>query len=67
MEAWTVLNSYNSEAEARVIESKLNSEGIVTQLLGSQSRAAGLVPNMLQLQVRTEDLSKAKKILKIKD
>lgn len=63
MEKWVVLQTFDSEAEARVVLSKLESKGIATQLLGSQSKAAGLVPNMLRLMVLQKDLEKAKSIL----
>jgi hypothetical protein len=63
MENWTLLRTFESEGEARVVESVLNAEGIETQLLGSHSRAAGPVPEILQLRVRPADLPKAQEIL----
>lgn len=64
MENWVLLSSFSSEGEARVVQSKLESEGIATQLIGSQSRAAGLIPEMLRLMVQARDLEKAKETLK---
>lgn len=64
MDKWVLLETFNSEAEARVVESRLQAEGIETQLLGSQSRAAGLIPEMLRLMVQNADENRAQAILK---
>ncbi len=63
MENWVLLGTYSSEAEVRVIQSKLESVGIPTHLIGSHSRAAGLIPEMLRLMVQPQDLEKAREIL----
>lgn len=63
MENWVLLMKLNSEAEARVIQSRLQADGIDTQLLGSQSRAAGLIPDMLRIMVEPKNLLQAKSIL----
>jgi hypothetical protein len=66
MENWVLLRTFDSEGEARVVESRLRSEGIATQLQGSHSVAAGRVPEMLRLMVQKQDLDKAKSILSTK-
>lgn len=63
MENWVLLGKFNSEAEARVIQSLLASLDIECQLYGSHSRPAGLVPDMLRLMVRSEDLEKAREAM----
>lgn len=63
MENWVLLATFSSEGEARVVQSKIESVGIATQLIGSQSRAAGLIPEMLRLMVQARDLDKAKEAL----
>ncbi len=61
---WTLLENFSSEAEARVVESRLKAEGLTVELLGVQSRAAGYMPGGLRLMVLTQDLESAKIILK---
>jgi hypothetical protein len=62
---WVLLQAFDSEGEVRVVESKLNSEGIETWVEGSHSRVLGPVPDMLRLMVQPQDLEKAKSILQV--
>ncbi len=63
MEDSILLQSYDTEAIARVVESKLKSEGLEVQLTGSHAIAAGPVPGLFQLFVREPDFKKAVQIL----
>lgn len=63
MDNWLLIKSFDTEAEARVVESRLRSEGLKVQLTGSHSIAAGPVPGLFQLFVQEPDLKKAIQIL----
>jgi hypothetical protein len=62
---WTVLDVYNSEAEARVVESFLKANGIDAKLIGSLPteylKAGG---QGLRVSVRNEDSARAIELLR---
>ncbi len=65
---WKVLKTYDSEAEARVVESFLAAKGVDVQLLGTHSKYTVLAPGSstmqgLRLMVRDEQLPMANEIL----
>lgn len=64
---WKVLKTYETEAEARVVESFLSAKGLDVQLLGTHSQytaAPGSTSlQQLRLMVREEQLVSAREIL----
>jgi hypothetical protein len=68
MGAWVLLRRFESEAEARVVESFLGSHDIPVQLLGTFARYTVMIPggkksSGMQLLVRESELKRAKELL----
>lgn len=67
MENWTVLETFLSEAEARVAESFLRAQGLEVQLLDTHMNAypppSGSRGRGMRLMVRVKDLDIARELL----
>lgn len=68
MDMWRVLQTFDSEGEARVIESFLIAHGIDAHLLGTHDKSKHLAPGSLmgagmRLMVRMEQVEAARKLL----
>lgn len=66
---WTVLRSFQSEPEARVVETFLQSHDIDVQLLGTHLPSTMMAPGSvrsagLRLMVRSEQLAAAEELLR---
>lgn len=66
---WKVLKTFESEAEARVVESFLSAKGVDVQLLGTHAKYTVVAPGSspmqgLRLMVRDEQAAQAVEILR---
>jgi hypothetical protein len=66
---WKVLKTFESEAEARVVESFLTAKGLDVQLLGTHSKYTVMAPSSMTLQglrlmVRDEQVDAASQFLR---
>lgn len=65
---WTVLRSFESEAEARVVEAFLRANDIEVQLLGTHSHPGAVAPGSrhsaaMRLMVRQDQAPEARSLL----